>query len=97
MHYARGSLVNQVASDGASENVLALKFLAIYTAKDAFLVSNPSLPQDTPVAFSHLSGIDKYIFIGGEKSHWIKRVVNGLEIAINKSLSCKRQRFLMGV
>ena len=40
---------------------------------------NPSLPQDTLVAFLHPSGINNYVFIGGEMPHWIKRVVNGLE------------------
>ena len=77
--HIRGFLVNQVASNGASKIVLALRLLATHTAKEVFKDLNPKLPQDVLVAFKHPSGYDRWVFIGGEMPHWVKRVVNGLE------------------
>ena len=77
--HVSGFLVNQVSSDGASKNVLALRLLATHTAKEVFKYLNPKLPQDVLVTFKHSSGYDRWVFIGGEMPHWVKRVVNGLE------------------
>jgi len=77
--YLRGLIVNQVASNGASENVSALKMLATYKAKDIFASLHPKLPGDILVEFYHPSGMDRFVFLGGKMPHWIKRVVNGLE------------------
>ena len=51
--YGREFIVNQIASNGASGNVMALKLLATHTAKEVFLTLDPKLPQDIPVAFKH--------------------------------------------
>lgn len=83
--YTRGFLVNQVCSDGASENVSALSLLANHNAEDVFPSLNPKLPKQIPVAFKHPSRIDEFVFIGGEIPHWIKRVVNSLENSTKSS------------
>ena len=51
----RGFIVNQVASDGASENISALKQLGTITAEMEFpdLTKKGILPKNLPVAFLH--------------------------------------------
>ena len=90
--YTRGFIVNQVCSDGTSENVSALKLLATYEAKDIFPNLNPKLPQTTRVAFRHPANDRYLIFVGGEMPHWVKRVVNGLE---NSSKSGHKRSLVM--
>ena len=82
--YVRGFIVNMVASDGASENVAALKMLGTHSAKDVFVDLNPKLPSDVLVAFKHPSGCDRFVFLGGEMPHWIKWV-NELEFSSKTS------------
>ena len=89
--FVRGSIVNQVCSDSASKNVVALKILATHTASDVFPSLHPMLPQLTPVAFIHPSDCSYFVFIGGEISHWIKRVVNGLESSSILAHKCNLQ------
>ena len=51
--YARGFIVNQITSDGAIENVSAMKLLATHKAKDVFPLLNPKLPKNICVDFKH--------------------------------------------
>ena len=69
--YNSGFIVNQVASNGASENVSAMKHIADLKAKDIFPDLDSDLPQDVLVAFKHPSDDKRYVFIGGEMPHWI--------------------------
>ena len=48
-----GFIVNQIACDGATENVLAIKQIDTLTAKAIFPDLRTNLPQDLPVAFPH--------------------------------------------
>ena len=77
--YNSGFIVNQVASNGASENVSAMKHIADLKAKDIFPDLDSDLPQDVLVAFKHPSDDKRYVFIGGEMPHWINWCVNALE------------------
>ena len=43
--YTRGFFINQVCSDGASDDVSAISLLATHKAKDVFPSLNPKLPQ----------------------------------------------------
>ena len=90
--FARGFIVNQICSDGASENVAALKMMATLTAADVFASLHPALPQLTRVAFHHPCHGRYLVFIGGEMPHWIKRVVNGLEFS---SVSSHKRNLLL--
>ncbi|GFH62224.1 hypothetical protein CTEN210_18700 [Chaetoceros tenuissimus] len=85
----RDLIVNNVTSDGASENMSCFKQLATYTAKEIWPNLNPSLPGEFKVAFDHPSYPCK-IFIGGEMAHWVKKLVNALE----SSSSTKKERDL---
>ena len=76
---ARGFIVNQIACDGATENVSAMKQLATIKAKDAFPGLDKRLPQDIPSAFYHPIFPDVMVFIGGEMPHWVKKFVNAME------------------
>ena len=76
---ARGFIVNQVASDGATENVSAMKQIATITAKEVFADLDPSLPQDILVAFPHPSFSSIMVYIGGEMPHWVKKFVNAMD------------------
>jgi hypothetical protein len=60
-----GFIVNQVTSDGATENVSAMKQLATLNASDIFDDLSSSLPGDVPVAFPHPVFEDLKVFIGG--------------------------------
>ena len=55
--YMQGFIVNQVTSDGASENVSALKLLATHKARDVFPSLNPKFPN-VLVTCKHPPGID---------------------------------------
>ena len=60
---SRGFVVNQIASDGATENVSAMKQMATIIANDAFPNLDPRLPQDVPVAFKHPTFPSVLVFI----------------------------------
>ena len=77
---ARGFIVNQVASDGATENVSAMNQLASITAKEAFPDADiPKSLENIGVAFKHPVYTTVMIYIGGEMPHWIKKFVNAME------------------
>jgi hypothetical protein len=63
---ARGFIVNQIASDGATENVSAMKQLATLTAGDVFPGLKVALPKHIKVAFKHPVFEDELVFIGGK-------------------------------
>ena len=88
---SRGFIVNQIASDGATENVSAMKQLATIKAKDAFPGLDKRLPQDIPVAFYHPIFSDVKVYIGGEMPHWVKKFVNAME---NSSISKEKRNMI---
>ena len=79
--YVHGFIVNMVASDGANENVAALKMLGTHSANGVFADLDPIFSSDVLVSFKHLSGCDCFVYLGGEMPHWIKHIVNGLELS----------------
>ena len=67
--------MNQIASDGASENVSAMKQLATLSAKEVFGDSHDEmLPQQKLIAFPHPARLHILIYIGGEMPHWVKNL-----------------------
>ena len=75
----RGFIVNQVTSDGATENVSAMKQLATLKASEMFDNLCSSLPGNVPVAFPHPVFDKQIVFIGGEMPHWVKKFINAME------------------
>ena len=68
----RGFIVNQIASDGATKNVSAMKQLATLTAQEVFdLELDCGLPISMKVAFPHPVRTHTNVYIGGEMPHWI--------------------------
>ena len=61
----RGFIVNQIASDGATENVSCMKQLATKYAKDVWPEIPDSMPGKIKVSFEHPHYHDVLVFIGG--------------------------------
>ena len=81
-----GLIVNQIASDGATENVSAMKQLATLSPSKVFGNSfDDMLPNKLKVAFKHPGRPHVNIFIGGEMPHWMKKIVNAMESSRNGS------------
>ena len=79
--YQHGFFVNNITGDGASENRTAHKLLATVKASKLFKPTDGEtmLPgANHLVAFMHPCEPDKYIFIGGEMPHWVKKVANAV-------------------
>ena len=60
---SRGFVVNQIASDGATENVSAMKQMATIITNDAFSNLDPRSPQDVPAASKHPTFPSVLVFI----------------------------------
>lgn len=73
---SRGFIVNQISSDGATENVSALSQLANIKASELFQLRD--WMPDMHIAFKHPVS-PTLVFVGGEMSHWIKKFVNAME------------------
>ena len=73
--------MNQVASDGMSDNVAILRIMAIHKSKEVCPGLNTKLPGDILVTFVHPLVENTVVFIGWEITHWINRLVNRLEMS----------------
>lgn len=84
---AYGFIVNQLASNSATENMLEMKQLANTSVKEAFpdgvQVVNGEKEyypdSEFMVAFRHPVFDHVLVYIGGEMLHWIKKFVNAME------------------
>lgn len=81
-----GIIVNQIASDGATKNVSAMKQLATISTAEAFGDQlGEMLPKSIKVAFPHPVRSHIKVYIGGEMPHWIKKFANAMENSSKKS------------
>lgn len=92
---SRGFLVNQITSDGATENVSALSQLANINASDVFPNGVREGMPDMPIAFKHPVS-PNLIYVGGEMSHWVKKFVNAMENSSLPESKSKRKMTYQG-
>jgi len=80
--YMHGIIVNNITGDGASENRSAFKMLGTKSAMEMFGEEYNHVTEGKKkqkVAFIHPCDATKYVFIGGELPHWVKKLVNSFE------------------
>lgn len=87
--------MNQITSDGATENVSALSQLANIQASDVFPNGIRDGMPDMPIAFKHPVSTN-LIFVGGEMSHWVKKFVNAMENSSLPDSKSKRKMMYQG-